>query len=65
MLDASMFIVFLLILALILILAAGAFVFIYEALEDRRKRKIKKERRIIRRECYEYWKEKYYNDDKQ
>ena len=62
--DASMFIVFLLILALILILAAGAFVFIYEALDERRKRKLKKERRIIRRECYEYWKEKF-NDDKQ
>lgn len=60
--DASMFIVFLLILALILILVAGAFVFICEALEERRKRKIKKEQRMIRRECYEYWKEKYSND---
>ena len=60
--DASMFIVFLLILALILILAAGAFVFIYEILEDRRKRKIKKEQPMSRRECYEYWKEKYSND---
>ena len=60
--DTSMFIVFLLILALILILAAGAFVFICEALEDRRKRKIKIEQRMIRRECYEYWKEKYSND---
>lgn len=64
MYDASMFIVLLLILALILILAAGAFVFIHEALDERRKRKHKKEVRMIRRECYEYWKEKY-NDKQQ
>lgn len=62
MYNTTMFIVFLLILVLILILVTGAFVFIHEALEDRRKRKHKKDMRMIRRECYEIWKEKYENE---